>query len=415
MDRTLPAVVLAAALSLGACNGVGGTSDVAEPPGVTPVGARIERAEPAASARELRDFAAAQLAFAVDLYRTVAFEEKGDLALGPGSLHTALAMIRAGARGQTATEMDAVLRADGRLHELGNALDRELRSRSSQRGVDVDIANRVWADEGLELLDGYVQTLATHYGAGLAQLDLSGDPEGARAAVNAWVAEATRQTIEELFPKGSIESNTRLVLANALHVQAHWKFPFPPARTSDRPFLLADGSQVDVPTMHYDESLPSGRGEGWTAVRLPYTGEQLSMTVIVPDDLAAFEQRLDAALLEQVESSIQGGGIHLSLPRFTARTHLSLVEALSDMGMPSAFGSADFSGMTPGGGLFLAAVEHEAVVEVDEEGTEAAAASGGAMAGSHGPTVAVDRAFLFVIRDEPTGAVLFLGRVADPR
>lgn len=415
MDRTLPAALLAAALVVTACGGGRDARDVAEPPGVTAVGADIERTEPASPPREVRDFTATQLAFAVDLYQAVAADEEGDLALGPGSLHTALAMIRAGARGRTAEEMDAVLRADDRLHELGNALDRELRTRSSTDGVDVDIANRVWVDDGLELLDGYVQTSATHYGAALAQLDISGDPEGARVAVNAWVAEATGRMIEELFPTGSIEANTRLVLANALHLRADWKFPFPPARTSDQPFLLADGSGVDVPTMHYDESLPSGRGAGWTAVRLPYSGEQLSMTVIVPDELASFEQRLDVALLEQVEASIRPGGIHLSLPRFTVRTHLSLVEALADMGMPSAFGSADFSGMTRGAGLSLAAVEHEAVVEVDEEGTEAAAASGGAMAGSHGPTVTVDRPFLFVVRDEPTGAVLFLGRVADPR
>jgi serpin B len=137
--------------------------------------------------------------------------------------------------------------------------------------------------------------------------------------------------------------------------------------------------------------------------------------VIVPDDLAAFEQGLDVPRLQQIQASIKPGGIHLSLPRFNARTHLSLVKTLAEMGMPSAFGDADFSGMTRGGGLFLAAVEHEVVVEVDEEGTEAAAASGGAMASSHGPTVTVDRPFLFVIHDEPTGAVLFLGRVTDPR
>jgi len=418
MDRTLPAALLAAALAVTACGGGDDVRDVrgvAEPPGVTAVGADIERSEPTVSSAEVRDFTAAQLAFAVDLYQAVAADEEGDLALGPGSLHTALAMIRAGARGQTAQEMDAVLRADDRLHELGNALDRELRSRGSADGVDVDIANRVWVDDGLELQDAYVQTLTRHYGAGLAQLDISGDPEAARGAVNAWVDEATGQKIEELFPTGSIEANTRLVLANALHLQADWKSPFHPARTSDEPFLLADGSWVDVPTMHYDESLPSGRREGWAAVRLPYSGEQLSMTVIVPDDLASFEQRLDVALLEQVDAGIRPGGIHLSLPRFTARTHLSLVEQLAGMGMPSAFGSADFSGMARGQGLFLAAVEHEAVVEVDEEGTEAPAASGGAMAGSHGPTVTVDRPFLFVVRDEPTGAVLFLGRVADPR
>ena len=413
MHRSFPAVLLTVVLAATAC---GGARDIAEPPGVTALGAGLERSEPAPSEQDVRQLTAAQLAFAVDLYRAVADDVEGDLALGPGSLHTALAMIRAGARGQTAQEMDEVLHAAGLdLHGLGNALDRELRARSQTRGVDIDIANRVWVDEGLELLDDYVETLATHYGAGLAELDISGDPEGARAAVNAWVSGATRDKIGELFPRGSIESNTALVLANAVHLDADWTFPFPAAATRDQPFQLPDGSSVDVPTMHYDEYLPSGRGSGWSAVRLPYNGEQLSMTIVVPEDLGEFEDRLNPALLEQVETSIQDGGIHLSLPRFTARTHLSLTETLAGMGMPSAFGAADFSGMTRGGGLFLSAVEHEAVVEVDEEGTEAAAASGGAVAGSHGPTVMADRPFLFVIRDQPTGAVMFLGRVTDPR
>lgn len=411
----LAAAVLATALAAAGC---GSAPDVAEPAGVTALAVAADREEPSVSAGDLRRLTDAQREFAVDLYRSVSGEVPGDLALGPGSLHTALAMIRAGARGRTATEMDAVLRADrldGRLHELGNALDGALRERGSTRGVDVDIAHRVWVDDGVELLDDYVDVLASSYGAGLAELDLSGDPDGSRAAINAWVAEATRDKIEELFPAGSIGSDARVVLVNALHLQAKWKFPFPADRTVDQPFRLADGSQVAVPTMQYDVSLPSGRGQGWAAVRLPYSGDELSMTVVVPDDLAEFEARLSPELLGQVDAAIRDGGIHLSLPRFTARTHLSLAGTLAGMGMPSAFGAADFSGMTRGGGLFLSAVEHEAVVEVDEEGTEAAAASGGVMAGSHGPTVTVDRPFLFVIRDDPTGAVLFLGRVTDPR
>lgn len=412
MRSSLPAVLLVVVLAAACAS----SPDVAEPPGVTALGAGVERTSADATTDAVRQLTAAQSAFAVDLYRKVSDDEPGDLVLGPGSLHTALAMIRAGARGQTAAEMDAVLHAEGLpLHETGNALDSELRSRGEARGVDVEIANRIWANRGLPLREEYVNTLARHYGAGLAELDISGSPEGARAAINAWVADATRQKIEELFPQGSIDGNSELVLANALYLQATWKFQFPADRTMDRPFTLLDGSTVTVPTMHYDQYLPSGRGQGWTAVRLPYSGEQLSMTVLVPDDLAAFEERLSPELLAQVEASIADGGIHLSLPRFTARTHLSLAETLAAMGMPSAFGAADFSGMTHGGGLFLAAVEHEAVVEVDEKGTEAAAASGGVMAGSHGPTITVDRPFLFLIRDEPTGAVLFLGRVTDPR
>jgi serpin B len=140
------------------------------------------------------------------------------------------------------------------------------------------------------------------------------------------------------------------------------------------------------------------------------------MIVIVPQHLGGLEQRLHRDRLDDILGRISDGGVHLSLPRFTAETHLGLVDTLAAMGMPSAFGGdADFSGMTGRPDLFVQAVEHEAVVSVDEDGTQAAAASGGAMAGSHGPTVTVDRPFLFLIRDEPTGAILFLGRVTDPR
>lgn len=417
MRQIAAPLLLTGSLLLVACGS--GPADVSEPPGVRVIGAGIERAAPTASPAEVQELTRAQLDFAIDLYRALATGTEDDLALGPGSLHTALSMVRAGARGTTAEQMDAVLHAAGlgnRLHELGNALDQELESRNDTRGISLSTANRVWADEGLSLTDDYTETLATHYGAGLAALDFGADAEQARAAVNAWVHGATGEMIEELFPAGTITPDTQLVLANALHLEAKWTFPFRPEQTGPQPFTLGDGSTVQVETMRYDESLPSGRGPGWQAVRLPYSGEQLSMTVVVPDDLRAFEQSLDADLLARVDASIEDRGIHLSLPRFTARTHSSLARTLAAMGMPAAFGpAADFSGMTGSAGLFITAVEHEAVVEVDEEGTEAAAASGVAMASSHGPTVTVDRPFLFLIRDEPTGAVLFLGRVVDPR
>jgi serpin B len=412
MRRTLTAALLSA-LALTACGEAG--RDVPEPDGVVVLGAGLEREDPEASAEDLRRLTRAQTAFALDLYRVLSDDVDGDLALGPGSLHTALAMIRAGAAGTTAEEMDRVLHAeDLDLHRLGNALDRELSSRSDQRGVDLSTANRVWAGKGLDLTDDYVETIATQYGAALAELDYAADPGGTRKAINAWVSSTTDDKVEELFPDGTITPETRLVLANAVHLDANWKFPFPKDQTEGRPFTLADGSQVNVPTMHYDVSLPSAYAPDWQAVRLPYNGDELAMTVIVPADLADFESRLDADLLDRVEARIKDGGIHLALPRFTARTHASLPKALQELGMTSAFGAADFSAMSDES-LFLAAVEHEAVVEVDEEGTEAAAATGGVMMGSHGPTVEVNRPFLFVVRDQQTGAVLFLGRVTDPR
>lgn len=206
------------------------------------------------------------------------------------------------------------------------------------------------------------------------------------------------------------------MLANALALDAHWEFPFSAEHTSDQPFTLPDGSRVDVPTMRYDEYLPSAVGDGWQAVELPYADGGLAMVVIVPDDLAAFEAGLDAARLEEVLGTITDGGIHLTLPRFAVRQHAGLVEPLGALGMPSAFGAgADFSGMTGAPDLWVQAFEHEAVVEVDEQGVEAAAAAGAATAGSHGPTVAVDRPFLFLVRDRPTGALLLLGHVTDPR
>ena len=416
MMMVIAAVSLAACAPSASAPPRDASSVSSEPEGVEVLGAGVERVEPAAAA-DVSALTAAQAAFALDLYHAVREQVDGDLVVGPSSLHTVLSMIRAGARGQTATEMDSVLHADGlNLHPAGNALDRALQERNGAAGVELATANRLWVQQGLRLTEEYVATIAGNYGAGLAATDFSADPQAARAAVNQWVADQTRNMITDLFPTGTIDATTRLVLANAVHLDAAWKFPFDPTRTDDQPFSLGNGTQVDVPTMHYDEYLPTAMGSDWAAVKLPYDGEQLSMTIIVPRDLDTFEQQLNTGMLDHILGKITDGGIHLSLPRFTARTHLGLNATLAGMGMPTAFGaSADFSGMTGQTGLWLQAVEHEAVVEVDEEGTEAAAASGGAMQESHGPTVTVDRPFLFLIRDEPTGALLFLGRVTDPR
>jgi len=221
--------------------------------------------------------------------------------------------------------------------------------------------------------------------------------------------------ITELFPPDSLTTQTRMVLVNAVALDAPWEFPFDQANTREESFTIADGTVVKVPMMHYDEYLPSAWTEDYQAVELPYGGGALSMVVIVPSELATFEATLTPESLDAVIETIDDGGIHLSLPRWTARTHLTLKETLSALGMPTAFGaSADFSGMVEGGGLWLDQVEHEAFVEVDEQGTRAAAATGGEMVDSHGPTVDVNRPYLYVIRDRGAGTILFIGRVTDP-
>ena len=357
-------------------------------------------------------------AFAIDLYSAVSAGEAGNVVLSPYSVTFALSMIYAGARAETAAEMAAVLHADlapADWQEGINAYDLSLDARTDGSPTEWSAANKVWTQPGLPLQDEFLDVLTGVFGSPLAEADFGADADTQRQVINGWIAEQTKERIPDLFPAGSIHSSTVMVLVNAVALDAPWEFPFDPASTSTQPFTLADGSTVDVDMMSYDEFLPSAWSEEYQAVELPYGGGALSMVVIVPADLEEFEANLTTESLQAVVDSIQDGGIHLTMPKWAARTHVTLNETLAALGMPTAFGGgADFSGMVEGGGLWLDRVEHEAFIEVDEAGTRAAAATGGSMVASHGPTVEVDRPFLYLIRDRGAGTILFMGRVADP-
>ena len=362
---------------------------------------------------------AAMNEFAVDLYRTVVADRGGNTIVGPYSATFALSMIYAGARGQTAAEIAQVLHADGiepaNWHEGINAYDLTLDARTAGSPTEWNAANKVWTRPGLVLRNEYLDALAGAYGSPLAEVDFSTPPGAARELINGWISDETSGLIPELFPDPSFDSNTSMVLVNAVAMDAPWEFPFDPAATRSGPFTLSDGTGVSVPMMHYDEYLPSLWSEELQAVELPYGGGALSMVVIAPTDLAAFEAVLTTESLAAVIDQIRSGGIHLSMPKWAARTHVQMNNTLQALGMPTAFSAdADFSGMIDGGGLQLATVEHEAMIEVDEQGTRAAAATGGEMAMSHGPTIEINRPFLYVIRDQGAGTILFIGRVADP-
>lgn len=355
-------------------------------------------------------------AFALDMFATLgAAEPDANIALGPYSISQAMAMLYAGARGVTTDEMRDALHFDVELpefHPTFNGLDLELLSRNGD--ITLSIANQLWAQTGFDPLPEFLDVLTENYDAPLALEDFAADPEAARATINDWVAQATGDKIPMLFPRGSIASNTKLVLTNAMYLDAPWKYQFDPSDTQPQAFTLLDGSQVMVDTMHFDEFLPSGFGDGWQAVELPYKGDEVSMIAVMPDDLPEFEAALTPQQLDEILNAIEDGGIHLSLPRFTFSYHASLVDAFKALGARSLFDGADLSGIG-GGGLFVSAIEHEAFVEIDEEGTRAAAATGVAVADSHGPTVSFDRPFMFFIVDRPTSTLLFLGRVVDPR
>jgi serpin B len=359
----------------------------------------------------------AQNAFALELFRVLRQSNpSANSGLGGYSVHQVLGMLYAVASGVTAAQMQEVLGWDlpmDRLHSAMNALDLELLSREGE--VTLAIANRVWAQRGLPLQSDFLDVLTGDYGAPLAVADFATNAEAGREAINDWVSLVTNQKIPTLFGPGTIDSMTQLVLANAMYLDAPWKYKFDPALTREAPFRLLDGSTVSVETMHFNEFLPSAGGDSWQAVELPYRGDELSMVVIVPENLPAFEAGLSAESLGELLEAIKPGGIHLSLPKLEFSFHASLVDAFKTLGLTSLFDGADFSNITGATGLAVAEVEHEVYFQVDEAGTRAAAATGATLADSHGPTVSVDRPFMFVIRDRSTGAILFLGRVLDPR
>jgi len=397
---------------------------------------------------------AGNTAFALDLHRTLADAGPNENRFfSPYSISIALAMTWAGARGTTAREMREVLSfpPQDEVHPAFNALDAEIDGRgeeddgsdgsdgerAGEEGDDettdeddgqpfvLETANSLWGQDGFPFRQEFLDTLARHYGAGLRVVDYESDPAAARTAINEWVAERTEDRIPELFPEGTIDSLTRLVLANAVYFRANWKYTFDEEVTEDREFTALDGTTATVPTMYKSRKLPYLEGDGYQAVELPYVGGDVSMVVVLPDagTFEAFERDLDAETVRDVFSGLETKDGTLWLPKFTYRSNLKLGGQLAAMGMPSAFDphTADFHGMYDHGQvgreLFVGSVVHDAYVAVDEEGTEAAAATGVEMQLASAPMdpfeMVVDRPFLFFVRDRPTDAVLFVGRVVD--
>ncbi len=382
----------------------------------------------AVSSADAREAGAALEVFALDLYRALS-PGQANMVFSPTSIALALAMARAGARGQTAAEMDAVMHALASDEHAGwlNALDQELASRSRTSTDDAGqalpvtlrIANAPFAQQGMPLEAAYLETLAARFGAGLRLVDYRSATEEARQVINAWVDERTEQRIPELLVEGVLTPLTRLTLVNAIYLKAPWQTPFSEGATEEGPFARADGSTVEVPFMSLNASLPHASGDGWQAVEIPYLGGSLALTLILPDDLAGFERTFTPDGLAAITSSLTDSQVALALPRFGIETKAELATVLAALGMPTAFtDAADFGGITMAEQLAISDVVHQANIDVDEKGTEAAAATAVVMRATAMPaeavTVRVDRPFLFALRDGPTGAILFLGRVGDP-
>ena len=379
---------------------------------------------PELPAGDLAELVAANTAFAFDLYQQVG-DQDGNLFYSPYSVSIALAMTYAGARGETEQQMADALRftlPQDRLHPAFNVLDQALASRgASSDEFELHIVNRIWGQVDYPFLESFLDVLAENYGAGLNLLDFVNATEQSRVAINDWVADQTRDRIKDLIAPGAITALTRLVLTNAVYFKAAWEEPFNEALTEDGSFHRLDGSQVTVPMMRQNASFGYAAGDGYQAIELPYEGGELSMVIFLPDAarFAEFEAALDAAHVDAIAQALAPRDLALTMPRFSFTRDLSLVEVLSAMGMPIAFtGAADFSGMNGSQDLFIQGVLHKAFVAVDEEGTEAAAATAVIVGLTAAPpselNVTIDRPFIFIIRDIETKTILFVGRVLHP-
>ncbi|HEX7612344.1 MAG TPA: serpin family protein [Candidatus Limnocylindrales bacterium] len=366
-------------------------------------------------------------AFGFDFYKA-ALTSGDNAVVSPASILLALSMARVGAAGQTASQMNTVLHSPSpsALNSLDQALAGLSGTFKDQESKDYEvtlrIANAPFAQRDYKFVQAFLDTLASQYGAGIRLVDFKADSAGAVRDINKWVSDKTEARIPELLDK--LDPATRLVLVNAIYMKAPWLAPFPESATEPAPFTRLDGSKVSVPTMK--ETVHDGlyaSGSDWQAVELPYMGGSLAMTIVVPQDLAAFEKTLSATRFAEITDALHQTYLSLSLPRFKAETKSELSAALATMGMPLAFdpNKADFSGITTQEPLHISKVVHQANISVDEKGTEASAATAVVMMAGAAPgpqqepmVVHVDRPFIFAVRDTKTGAILFLGRVVDP-
>ena len=419
-------VALPLLLLTGGCPFLNGDKETAAP-GELVQSAKGRIAAPDVPEADLTELVAGNNAFAFDLYQQLR-DADGNIFYSPYSISVALAMTYGGARNDTAQQMADTLHytlPPDRLHPAFNGLDQTLASR--REAVDAEggrfrlnIVNQLFGLIGYEFVQDYLDLIAENYGAGLRLLDFLNAAEESRVVINDWVADQTEQRIEDLIPPGMISAATRLVLVNAIYFDAGWSDKFSEERTRDGSFYLLDGGEASARLMRQTTSYGYAAGDGYQAVELPYEGGKLAMVILLPDSgrFAEFEGTMDQLRAETVIADLQYREVDLTMPRFTFKWSRGLANVLSAMGMPIAFsGAADFSGISVEG-LAISEVIHKAFVAVDEEGTEAAAATAVVVVGTAAPEtpveVVVDRPFIFLIRDLETGTILFLGRVVDP-
>jgi len=366
-------------------------------------------------------------ALGCDLYAALR-QDPDNLFFSPYSIATALAMTYAGARGETAAQMARTLRMalePASLHAAFGEIAAGLEAGSRSGDNQLHTANGLFPEARYAFLDEFSALLKEHYGAESTPMDYQHHPETASKKVNAWVAKQTQGKIRDLIPVGLLGPLTRLVLANAIYFKGTWAWRFPKRATENAPFRTGSQSSLQVAMMSQTERFPYCEDDNLQVLELPYVGESLGMVLLLPrsvDGLASLEQSLTWPRLQAWLAGLVARKVQVFLPRFKLDSRCRLAAVLQHLGMIDAFdmNKADFSGMDGRRcWLYISAVLHQAFVKVDEQGTEAAAAT--AVAASlraptppPPPVFRADHPFVFLIRDKSTGSILFLGRVKQP-
>ena len=360
--------------------------------------------------------------FALDLYSKYKSEE-GNIFFSPYSISTALAMTYEGAKGQTAEEMQSVFYfpEDDAVRRTGYAnLFNEINKEDKK--YKLHTANALWPRIDFQLLEEYQNTIDTYYGGKVTCLDYAGEAEKSRQTINGWVEDKTEDKIKDLIPSGILDGSTVLVLTNAIYFKGTWITQFDEKDTREEDFTTSSGNTVKVPMMKLtgeDARFNYAETEDLKILELPYEGEELSMLILLPKegDLDTIEESITTEKISEYRNSLQEIQIDIYIPKFKFETKYFMADTLAEMGMPTAFGGgADFSGINGQGGIWIDKVIHQAFVEVNEEGTEAAAATAIIMVESVriSKVFRADHPFIFIIQQKDSGNILFMGRVSDP-
>jgi serpin B len=376
------------------------------------------------NAQQISPIADSNNFFAFKLYNQIKKDKKENLFFSPFSISTALAMTYAGARNETAKQMAATMHFNADQDVFSRDYQTYLGKIESDTGKDLilGIANSLWLGKSLELLPPFKETVITDYNSEAKNVDFS-KSEKVRQEINTWVAQKTKDKIQDLILPGMLSASTRLVLVNAIYFKGRWKVPFSKDSTKSDDFYKSGATTVKAKFMHNTNHFRYYEDRSLQAVEIPYEGNKTSMLVILPNEINGIdglENQLDYSYYTKIASSIHPRKVILAVPKFKTTVQFELAGALSAMGMPNAFsGSADFGGISKEG-LMIGAVIHKAFIDVNEEGTEAAAATAVLMPMSvavhppKNPVFIANHPFIFVIRDNATGSILFMGKIMDP-